>query len=55
MPIFIFNTHGSVNLDFYILIIFQQTDRLQHSVKDIAIDAEDLRFNSQARQIEHSI
>ena len=52
--IFILNTWGSVNLDFYTVIIFQQTGRLQRSVGDVAIDAEGLRFNSQVGQIGHS-
>ena len=52
--IFIFSTYGSVNLVFYILIIFQQTSRLERRVQDVAIDAEDLGFNSQAGQIGHS-
>ena len=34
-----------MNLDFYISIIFQQTGWLKRSVKDVAIDAEGLRFN----------
>ena len=50
-----FSTYGRVNLVFYILIIFQQTGRLYRGVKDVAIDAEGLRFNFQAGQIGHSI
>ena len=52
---YIFKTYGSVSLDFYILIIFQQAGRLQRSVKDVAIDAEGFRFNSQFGKIRHSV
>ena len=38
-----------------VLMIFQQTGRLEGSVKDVAIDAKGLWFNSQAGQIGHSV
>ena len=37
------------------LIIFHQTGRLKRSAEDVAIDAEDLRFNFQTGQIGHSV
>ena len=37
------------------MIIFHQTGRLYRSVTDVAIDAEDFGFNSQAGQIRHSV
>ena len=37
------------------IIIFHQTGQLWRSVTNVAIDAEDLRFNSQAGQIRHRV
>ena len=48
--------HWQYQLEFLtFIIIFYQTVRLWRSVKDVAVDAEDLRFNSQAGQIRHSV